>query len=271
VGLVGVGRGIVSASLALLLLVLLPWYGAQTIAEEDVDLSINIGLLMLIGVFIAAVSLVKQLSEAPWSGILGVLRVLLYIMYLFFALYDFSVEATVDDRDLTASVDFTLFLFLLVIGFGLVIASDLSEILMGIKEEERPVLAGATAPMKPITERKRGETLSPPSPDLRRSVVEHLTKARNDFEAGKFILTVLTTYTVFYKTLEDYWPEKGKKEIEEVAKRLGLSQEICKGIRELRQLREKIEDEDYEPSEREAGDSLELVIKVLTELGVLAI
>lgn len=270
VGLVGAGRGIISASLALLLLVILPWYGAQAISDEDVELSINIGLLMFIGVFIAAVSLVKQLSEAPWSGFLGIVRSILYIMYLFFVMYDFSVETTFDDRDASASVDFTLFFFLLVIGFVLLIATDLSEIIMGTKEEEEPVLAGATPPSKLITGGKEG--LPPPPTELRSFVVENLTKAKNDFEVGKFILTVLTSYTVLYQALTHYWAVKEKKKkIEEGAKKLGLSQEICKGIRELRRLRKKIEEEDYEPSEREAGDSLELAIKALTELGVLAI
>lgn len=271
VGLVGAGRGIISASLALLLLVILPWYGAHTISDEDVELSINIGLLMFIGVFIAATSLVKQLSEAPWSGFLGIIRSTLYIFYLFFAMYDFSIESTFDDNDVTASVDFTLFFFLLVIGFLLLIASDVSEVLIGkIGEEEEPVLAGATPPTKLIAGGKGG--MPPPPTELRSFVVENLTKAKNDFEIGKFILTVLTSYTVLYNALTYYWSGKGnKKKIEEGAKKIGLSQEIYKGIRELRQLREKIEEEDYEPSEREAGDSLELAIKALTELGILAI
>ena len=75
-----------------------------------------------------------------------------------------------------------------------------------------------------------------------------------------------------YNALTHYWTGKRKKtKIEEGAKKIGLSQVICKGIRELRRLREKIEEEDYEPSETEAGDSLELTIKALTELGILAI
>ena len=271
VDLLGAGRGIISASLALVLLVILPWYGAQTISDEDVELSINIGILMFIGVFIAATSMVKHISEAPWSGFVGIVRSTLYILYLFFAMYDFSLESTFDDNDVTASVDFTLFFFLLVIGFVLLIATDLSEIIIGVKEEEeRPVLAGTTPPTKLISEGKEG--LPPPPTELRSFVVENLTKAKNDFEIGKFILTVLTSYTVLYQTLTHYWPLKGKKKkIEEGAKKLGLSQEIYKGIRELRRLREKIEKEDYEPSERETGDSLELAIKALTELGVLAL
>ena len=270
VDLLGAGRGIISASLALVLLVILPWYGAQTISDEDVELSINIGILMFIGVFIAATSMVKHISEAPWSGFVGIVRSTLYILYLFFTMYDFSLESTFDDNDVTASVDFTLFFFLLVIGFVLLISTDLSKIIMRTKEEEEPVLAGATPPPKLITGGKEG--LPPPPTELRSFVVENLTKAKNDFEIGKFILTVLTSYTVLYQTLTHYWPLKGKKKkIEEGAKKLGLSQEICRGIRELRQLREKIEEEDYEPSERETGDSLELAIKALTELGVLAL
>lgn len=125
----GVFRGIFSASLILFFLVFIPLAANAAINEEDVETSINVGVLLILGTLIAAFTLAKHVSEHPWKQFSAILQIIAWGAYLVYSTYDLWVKAMLtEDISIKITLDLTTYIILVLIGLGLALFINIAEI-----------------------------------------------------------------------------------------------------------------------------------------------
>lgn len=125
----GVFRGIISSSLILFFLVFIPLVADATVNDENVETSMNVGVLLILGTLIAAFTLAKHVAEHPWKQFSSILQIFAWGAYLVYSTYDLWVKAILtEDIAIKITLDLTTYIILVLIGLGLALFINIAEI-----------------------------------------------------------------------------------------------------------------------------------------------
>ena len=137
----GVFRGIFSACMTLFFLVVIPFASNAAISGEDIETSTNVGVLLILGTFIAAFTLAKHVSEHPWRQFSAISQMVFWGAYFIYATYDLWFKAMFENVTIKITLDLTTYITLVLIGLGLAIFVNILELFT----ERESRLSGAKA------------------------------------------------------------------------------------------------------------------------------
>lgn len=125
----GVFRGIFSASLILFFLVFIPMAADSTVNDENVETSMNVGVLLILGTLIAAFTLAKHVAVHPWKQFSSILQIICWGAYLVYSTYDLWVKAMLTEEiSIKITLNLTTYIILVLVGLGLALFINIAEI-----------------------------------------------------------------------------------------------------------------------------------------------
>ena len=113
----------------LFFLVFIPFAANAAVNEEDVETSMDVGVLLILGTFIAVFTLAKHVSAHPWKQFSAILQIFAWGAYLVYSTYDLWVKAMLtEDIAIKITLDLTTYIILVLIGLGLALLINIAEI-----------------------------------------------------------------------------------------------------------------------------------------------